>query len=271
MPGNDGSTGLLEFGAYQQSHSKIRELKASLAQDQIASLAREVLRRLGARDETLDHVPHAPSPSELDALCGALVSEDDEAAARYIVKVRADGASPEDVYLKYLAAAARLLGQWWEENKISFVDVTIGTGRMFAIMRGMKHLFDRRDVSPGKTAIFASVPGETHTLGVRMAADLFRKDGWEIVLKLGLDHDELVQEIVHAPGNVIGLSISGRHSIDALSRLVIALRICCPQVPIVVSGQNIEEIRPLLDLVGVDGVAEDIDDAKAQISALRLA
>lgn len=264
----DGSPGLLEFETYQQSQSTIRELKARLAEDQIANLAREVLRRVSTRDQSLRQVPHAPSAPELEALCRALTSQDDDAALQQIVRVRADGASPEDVYLRYLAAAARLLGRWWDENRISFVDVTIGTGRMFAIMRSMKHLFERPDVSGGKFATFASVPGETHTLGIRMVADLFRKDGWQIALWLGLDHDRLVQEIERAPGRAIGLSISGRHAIDSLTRLVIALRICCPQVPIVVGGQEVDKIGPLLDLMGVDGIVGNMQDARALMADL---
>ena len=265
---SNAEPGPIELDAYLRSQTNIRRLKASLPDDLVASLAREVIMRLASRDRSLDAVPHDPTPGELEALCTALISDDDTAAAEIISGVRADGTPPDVVYLKYLAAAARMLGEWWIEDRANFVQVTIGTGRMFAIMRGMRHLFVSNVPAPGKTAIFASVPGEDHTLGVRMAADIFRKEGWEIALKIGLDHDELVTEVERSPGRIVGLSIGGRHSVDALSRLVVALHICTPGTPLLVSGQNINAIRPLLSLMGLDGVAGDIDEAKEQLAAL---
>ncbi|WP_306116510.1 MULTISPECIES: B12-binding domain-containing protein [unclassified Roseovarius] len=265
---SNAEPGPIELDAYLRSQTNIRRLKASLPDDLVASLAREVIMRLASRDRSLDAVPHDPIPGELEALCTALISDDDTAAAEIISGVRADGTPPDVVYLKYLAAAARMLGEWWIEDRADFVQVTIGTGRMFAIMRGMRHLFVSNVPAPGKTAIFASVPGEDHTLGVRMAADIFRKEGWEIALKIGLDHDELVTEVERSPGRIVGLSIGGRHSVDALSRLVVALHICSPGTPLLVSGQNIDAIRPLLSLMGLDGVAGDIDEAKEQMAAL---
>lgn len=260
--------GPLQFETYIQSQTNIRQLKASLPDELVASLAREVIIRLASRDVELQTVSHDPSPQELEQLCNALISEDDTAAAEIITSVRAEGTPADVVYLKYLAASARMLGEWWIEDRANFVEVTVGTGRMFAIMRGMRHLFATEGHSHEKVAIFASVPGEDHTLGVRMAADIFRKEGWEIALKVGLDHDELVAEIERAQIGVIGLSIGGRHSLDALSRLVVALHICCPNTRLLVSGQNIEDVRPLLSLMGLDGVAGDINEAKEQMAAL---
>jgi methanogenic corrinoid protein MtbC1 len=258
----------LELDIFEQNHCNIRRLKQSLPEDLVANLAREVIRRLSSRDTKLEKAPIEPTREELKNLCVALISDDDKAAAEMIIGVRAEGMAPEDIYLKYLAASARMLGKWWEEDRVSFVDVTVGTGRMYAIMRGMKHHFIPAFDLVEKSAVFAAVPGETHTLGVRMAADLFRKDGWDIALKIGLDHDDLVSDIEKSPSSIVGLSVSGRHSVEALSRLVVALNICCPQAPLVVCGHDIEEIRPLLSLAGLDGVAGNVEEAKEQMDAL---
>lgn len=260
--------GPLQLETYLESQTKLRELKASLPDELVVNLAREVIMRLASRDRAFDAVPLDPSPAELEELCSALISDDDTAAADIITAVRADGTPPDVVYLRHLAAAARMLGEWWIADRANFVEVTVGTGRMFAIMRGMRHLFESNSYSPEKSAIFATVPGEDHTLGVRMAADIFRKNGWEIVLKVGLGHDDLIAGIEEGPGRIIGLSISGRHSVDALSRLVVALHICCPDRRLLVSGQNIDDIRPLLALMGLDGIAGDIDEAKEQMAGL---
>lgn len=264
----NASAGPLEFEVYEKSQSNIKRLKESLPEDLVASLAREVIRRLASREINVKHIPHGPSLEELEDLCSALISADDKAAANLIGAARADGVAAEEIYLKYLASAAQMLGKWWDDDKVSFVEVTVGSGRMFAIMRSMKHLFSPTFNPDAKSAIFASVPGEDHTLGVRMAADLFRSEGWDIALKVGLGHDELVADIERTPNSVVGLSLGGRHSVDALSRLAVALNICCPSASLVVCGQEIEDIKPLLSLMGFDGIAGDIEEARDHMTAL---
>jgi len=167
-----------------------------------------------------------------------------------------------------LATAARMLGEKWESDELSFAQVTIGTVRIFAIMRSMRHLFEPDVPVLEKTAIFAAVPGEDHTLGVQMAADLFRKDGWEIELKLGLDQDQLVEEIENSPSRIVGLSFGGDRSIDALSRLVVALQICRPQVKVFVCGSSIEAAMPILTLMELDGIATSAEEAQSQMTVM---
>ena len=249
----------IEPDLFGSSERRLRELKSRLPEDLVASLAREVI------SQVVRIAPASPveSPSEQDIaeLCLALTSRDQFAGADFIRRVRAEGASVEVVYLKYLAAAARLLGDWWTENRASFADVTIGTSRIYGILRGLRSHFANPINEAERSAVFGAVPGETHTLGVVMAADMFRRDGWAIDLRVGLEHEPLVEEIQRLVPTLIGLSVSGRHSLSALSRLVIALQICRPATPILVAGQSIEELRPEIDLMGVDGVVESLDEA----------
>lgn len=253
---------------YKRSQAKIRRLKEKLPEDLVANLAREVIMRVASKDRMLDHVPYEANPEALEKLCVALLSDDDKAASGIISELRADGVRAEDIYLKQLAAAARILGDKWVNDELSFSQVTGATGRMYAIMRSLRHLFEPKLPLHGKAAVFAAVPGEDHTLGVHMAADFFRKDGWDIALKVGMDHDELVAEIGKTPVGILGLSVSGKHSIEALSRLVVALNICSPSLIILVGGSNVSELRPILDLLGLDIIAPSIEDAKMQMTTL---
>lgn len=258
----------IAIDVYKRSQAKIRRLKEKLPEDLVANLAREVIMRVASKDRVLDHVPYEASPEALEKLCVALLSDDDKAASGIISELQADGVRVEDIYLKQLAAAAQTLGDKWGNDELSFSQVTVATGRMYAIMRSLRHLFEPKLPLHGKAAVFAAVPGEDHTLGVHMAADFFRKDGWDIALKVGMDHDELVAEIGKTPAGILGLSVSGKHSIEALSRLVVALNICSPSLIILVGGSNISDLRPILDLLGLDVIAPSIEDAKMQMTAL---
>ena len=114
-------------------------------------------------------------------------------ASEFIERARAQGASVETVNLAYLAEAAGKMGVWWEEDEVSFVDVTFGTGQIYAITRGLKTLFcvPLANLTQPQ-AFFAAVPGEDHFLGVSMAADLFRKHSWDVEFRGDLDHDAIV-------------------------------------------------------------------------------
>lgn len=235
------------------------ELKSRLPENKVASLAREVISQVVGI--ALASSVESPSEEDIVELCQALTSRDQFEAADFINRVRAEGASIEAVYLKYLAAAARLLGDWWTDKRASFADVTIGTSRIYGIIRGLR----RHPANPinevERSAVFASVPGETHTLGIVMAADMFRRDGWDIELRVGLEQKQLVEEIKRLAPDFIGLSVSGRHSLGVLSRLVIALQISSAATPILVAGQSIEELEPEIELMGVEGIVKSIDEA----------
>jgi methanogenic corrinoid protein MtbC1 len=154
------------------------------------------------------------------------------------------------------------------QDRVSFVDVTVGTARIVAMLPGLANLTRPSGGGPGLSVVFASVPGEQHTLGVRMATEQFRCDGWDVALRIGLTQDELVSEIERLPKCILGLSIGGKHALKPISRLAVALERSCPNASIVVSGHEIEEIRPQLLSMGLSNIAHEIYEAKVKISAL---
>jgi methanogenic corrinoid protein MtbC1 len=256
---------VLDAAHYSEMQARLRQLKSRLPETSVKLLALEVIHRLA--DDLGPDTIQMPRSDRIEALCHALLSEDDEAGARFIHEVQTQGATFESIYLNYLAAAARMLGTWWEEDGVSFVQVTVATSRMYALMRALRREMPMKSVAPNKSAVFASVPGEAHILGVRMAADLFQRDGWDIDLKIGKSHDELVAETAGALIIVIGLSPSDDRALDALSRLVIAMRINAPQASIFISGTAVTNHRELIELMDVDGMADDLQAAKDMLDA----
>ncbi len=250
---------------FEKTHQEITTLKARLPADAVASLASEVIRRVSGRALLLKVKALEPSPSHIEDLARALISEDEGAGAQLVLDARAAGMDMEIVYLRYLAGAAQLLGEWWDDSRVSFVEVATGTSRIYSIMRASNHLFFPKIKVGQKSAVFASSPTETHTLGVRMAADLFRKDGWDIDLMIGRSHDELVEDITQSHHYLIGLSSAGNHSSAELARLIIALRISKPTAYIMISGQIVNDAEDIVSVLGADGVANDYESARATL------
>lgn len=267
MTGTRPPPGQLELEIYDQSQSGLRQLAGQLPGQRLANFAREVLVNVAQRGADLPQSVDNPTPDQISELSHALIDADDHAGARFIQGVQADGASPDVVYLKYLAAAARMLGVWWEEDKVTFVAVTLGTNRIFSIMRAMRGFFAPRDLPLRKSAVFAAIPGEDHTVGIRMATDLFRQDGWTIDLKVGLSQAELIRQTDWARTHIIGLTYGGQHSFDALTRLIVALKIHAPAATFFVGGQDVSEIEPVAKTLGVDATSDDVKEGLKILNA----
>ncbi|MEE4189920.1 MAG: cobalamin B12-binding domain-containing protein [Roseobacter sp.] len=256
----------LNLHVYETSQSNVLRLKSQLPPDAVEVLAREVLERLAKRGVAAQL--QDLSDTQIDNLCEALVVDDPLAGAEYISGLRQDGLSVEVVYLHHLTEAARRLGEWWDTDKLTFTQVSVGASRIFSIMRALEPRLPAKPRRTRRSAMFASVPGETHTLGVRMAADLLRSENWEISLKQGMDHDALVAEVEAEQPAIIGLSAAGRHAVPELLRLVIALRLSTPSSKILVGGAIVETSADTLGLMGLDGLAADYEMAKTMLYKL---
>ncbi len=257
-----------DLAAYEQAAANVAQLRQKLPQKAVERLALEVVSRLAERTNLPKGAAYSPPMSEVDALCRALLSDDDQAGAQIIVRAQDEGASIDLIYLGYLARAAQRLGEWWDNDEVSFIDVTLGVGRVYAIMRGLRPMFLQTGVQRRRTATFAAVPGETHLLGITMAADLFRKDGWDITLHVGLGHNALLAALADDENPIVGLSCSGEHSTEALVQLVVGLRINNPHRLLLLSGTVVNAYPDLVSTLAPDGVATDVDSARSEMSRL---
>ncbi|MGI1664206.1 cobalamin B12-binding domain-containing protein [Palleronia sp. KMU-117] len=224
-------------------------------------LAQEVIRRLSTQLRSPDKTPHAPTPEEIQSFCDALVSSDAGASATMMSRIQAKGTSVTDIYIHYLAAAAGRLGEMWATDEISFMDVTIGASRILAILRGLRDVFRSSRPMTERAALFAAVPGEQHTIGITMAADLFRREGWDIDLIVGASHEEIIDRLGSSDASVVGLTAHGEKSLSPLLRLIPAIRIVNPAVSILICGKIGELSDDVVSLTGADGFAGDVTSA----------
>ena len=252
---------------FEQVQTEIVQIADRLPRAVIVDLAQEVVARLAARAATRIVIAGGPSDADIDALCRALISDDKEAAARLISQEAESGVSVEKLYLEHLAVAAQRLGTWWETDRVGYASVMLAAARIYAIMLSLRRSMPPPQDVRGRAAVLASVPGDTHTLGVTMASDLLRNKGWDIDLKVGRSHEQLVEEIEASDYTVIGLSGASRRSLLPLMRLIVAVRICKPTAKIMVSGQIASGVD-LVRTAGADEVASDFAEALAAMERL---
>ena len=255
--------GVFDRSAYQNATQQLRLVETELPQDAISNLAREVVRRLAFRMPRHENVADLPTQSEIDLLCAALLSGDDRAADQFILAARRDGVDTAAISRGYVAGAARKLGQMWDDDRISFIDVTLACGKLYGIIRGLRHVLAPQIIQGRETrpALFALVPGETHTLGIEIATDHFRRDGWDVDMLMGLDHDAMVAEADLRHYEAIVLVANSDRMLERLTRLSLALRITQPLAHIIVAGGILDHHPDILRLVGAEAVMADLDSA----------
>ena len=252
---------------YEKAEHQFRLVSDKLPREAVSELAREVVRRLAFRMPSHVKRNDLPTEDKIAALCDALLSSEDHAADDFILNVRKESTDIEVIYLSYVAGAARRLGQLWLEDEISFMDVTLASGKLYRIIRGLRHviapsIIKDRDEHP---AMFALVPGETHTLGIEIATDIFRREGWDVDMMVGLDHDMLVDQSDRRSYRAIVLVANSDTMIEPLTRLVLALRISHPLSHVVVAGNILDHYPNISSLVGADAVIKDIETAVKQL------
>jgi len=243
-------------------------LGSNLPESALEVIAREVIARLANGRARMRDSERKIDAALVQTICSALIGPNQKAAVDMITDLRDDGKCVEEIYLGVLTPAARELGTWWDQDRATFSEVAIGVARIYGIMYGLRSDFPMAMSPHGKTAAFASVPGDTHTLGVSMAADLFRKEGWDIDLKLGLDHDALVQSLGSSDAPIIGLSAGQEESLPALIRLVVALRVSNPRAYVMIAGRFASKHADTLALTGADAAASNMEEAHEAMERL---
>lgn len=256
---------------FSRTASLFATKRDTFAPDAVEALAGDIVRRL-ARSAGTGPAFDAPDISDdsIAAFCDALVQPDPDAALRFIEERRAEGVTRQGVYLGYITAAARCLGEGWDEDRLSFLQVTYGTGHLYALMRALRaeSAAARPTFDGDRCALFATVPGEDHGIGITVAADLFREAGWEIDLQIGADHDDLIVHVERTQPHIIGLSLSTEHRLDALVRLVVAMRIVKPHAIIGVAPAWSVDAERLHELLDIDIVFGDAKSAFLELDRL---
>ena len=261
---NDASDDRSGFAARTKKFRTLTALRSGLPPEQIQKVAHEALSRLAKSGTAGWRAPR----NEVLSLCRALCAPHPHASAAIIDRLMAADVPYHRIYEGYLAEAARELGTWWDRDQASFAEVTAACARIYTIIERLRRaaVVPRR-VSGGRLA-FAGVPGEQHTLGLRMASDMFSREGWDVLVLEGMDHDALVDACNDVDIVLLGLTASGGQVKQNLLRLLVVLRVVRPDLRIMISGQITKAEPTFLNRLGADCVVETIEEALQETERL---
>jgi methanogenic corrinoid protein MtbC1 len=261
----------IDSDVFARTASLFAAKKRVLGDDALEMLAGDILRHVALRSR---RPPSSGAPlvsdDNLAMFCGLLLQPEPTAALHFIQARRAEGLTHEAICLGYFGAAAMRLGEAWDNSRLSFLEVTVGVGHLYGLIRAMRAHWPTAGATKDERrwAMFATVPGEDHGLGITIAAEMFRVEGWDIDLRTGQDHDSLVAFVERMCPPIVGLSFSSERCLPALVRLVVALRIVSPTAIIGVAPPSTMEAMTVSDLVDIDLVFRDAGSARSDLERL---
>ena len=184
------------------------------------------------------------------------------------------GASLADICLSVLTPTARRLGEMWDDDLCSFVDVTAGLGMLHAIMHRLREIcapaLPIRDMS--RRILFASLAGNQHTFGLQMVTEVFRHAGWDVTVESVVTEADLAAIVRGSWFAIAGLSIARNEQTRNLGRTIRAMRQASANRTIgILVGGPVFAIQPdLARRVGADVDACDAKQAVLRAEGLRL-
>ena len=194
-----------------------------------------------------------------EAFARMVVSKDSESLIGFVGNLLQSGVSLDAIYMELLVPAARRLGEYWDEDSVSFTDVTVGLGRLQQVMRAIAWRSpDANDrACLARSAFFAPGPGEQHVFGLYIVEDFFRRAGWSTWVETSSAKKDLVDTVQGHWFDVFGMTVSTDNHLAEVASNIRTVRTASrnPNLFVLVGGRLLIERPELVSRVAADATA----------------
>lgn len=254
----------------QENRKAPDPLLEALSRYVIPAIYKEVVQSESGKD----HV----SATQSLGLAKACLSQDDKACSSMALAWYQLGISVDCIYAEGVTAAAAHLGEWWLEDRITFVEVTLASERLQDLVLNGHALFASVTPASTHTKNYVALLGKPvpcqHTLGLLVVGEVFRRQGWH-VLTSKHSSEELLNTIEHTFVDLLGLSVA--HS-DQVVQTQLLIQKCKaqsknPSLIVMVGGPQAFASPDLAHELGADFSSTNAREgeliAKAQVDNVR--
>jgi len=180
----------------------------------------------------------------------ALLQGDSRRAAEIFDARLKAGASFLDVELHLVQPALYQVGRDWQENRVSVAQEHLATATAITLMAQEFSSVGQAEAN-GKKAVFACIEGNEHDVGLRIVADAFEPQGWDVqFLGANIPTPELVEQVKCWVPDLLGLSVAFPHQLratrEAISQLHNELGKACPAIMVGGLAFNALAVAPTL-------------------------
>lgn len=202
----------------------------------------------------------------------AVLAGDAPRCRALIEKALAAGTPLKEVYTGIFQPVLRETGRLWQQDEVTIAQEHYVTG----VVRGiMEQLHDRIAATSGrsqkKRVVTACVGEELHEIGIRMVADFFVMDGWDVYSTgANTPAKSILAAVKEQNADIVALSITLPSRLADLDYLVRSLRAdkATADVKIIVGGYPFIILPGLGKQIGADAVAAGAEDAVAVATRL---
>jgi hypothetical protein len=197
-------------------------------------------------------------------LIAASLSGTKDAFAGLLAEVRRSRISLAALADIYIPLAAERMGTAWHEDQMSWLDVSIGVGRMQSLLReiGTAWVADQAGDTGQGTVLLIVPDREQHTLGPMVAMGQMRRYGVSVCLRIAPSMNELRALMAARQFDGIMISVATRDKLESIARTVQFLKgVMTKPTPIVVGGAVMAKVEDPASCTGADFSSNDIGAA----------
>jgi MerR family transcriptional regulator, light-induced transcriptional regulator len=164
----------------------------------------------------------------------------------------------------YIPLAAARMGEDWEKDEMSWLEVSVGVSRLQSLVReiGSAWVADQAADS-GFGSILLIVPDrEQHTLGPMVAMGQMRRFGVSVCLRIAPTANELRSLVAARDFDGVMISVATQEKLESVAKTVKFLKsIVTKSTPIVVGGAVMAKVEDPAACTGADISSNDIGAA----------
>lgn len=174
-----------------------------------------------------------------------------------------EGTDIRSLYLDVFQPAMHEIGRLWEVNELTVAQEHLATAITQSVMAQLyAHVFARPPV--GRTLVATCIGGELHELGIRMVADFFEIEGWDVYyLGANMPADDVVSMVADQRANLLAISVTLNNHVPHARELIQRVRASSigSAVKVMVGGQPINRSPDIYRTIGADFTAPNAREA----------
>jgi methanogenic corrinoid protein MtbC1 len=207
---------------------------------------------------------------DIKDLAVLVLDPDIHLSSDFIMSLKDRGFSSEELFVGLLEPTARCLGTMWDNDECSFIDVTLGVGRLQQLLAMFNCSYDVPAFSEKRRVCMVAVADEQHSFGVSMVEKFLRAGGWSVRSERGTTLPQIALLMKREWFSVVGLTASSDRHLEGVAAMIREIRLHSrnPAVGIMVGGPPFTQRPDLATQVGADATA--IDAPTAVLLAQRL-
>lgn len=163
---------------------------------------------------------------EINKLTNLLLDSREGSFELAITVLKTHGASIDYIVLELVPEIARRFGKQWEDDSLSFADVSMGVSKLERVIHKLDYLFqaNQLDRQQNKAIFISGFPGSQHSLGTLIFANFLTFSGWQVHRPNQANIDSIVYGVSSKMLQAIAISVSTNEQLERLPDFIDLLR-----------------------------------------------